>query len=215
MPSPVAVAGLTGVTQVALGGAHACALLADHTVACWGTYLNVSVPVPTVVAGLDGVVAVAAGSMHTCALLAGGTVSCWGDNFWGQLGTGAMSLDPAPAPVPVRDLSGVTAIAAGGDHTCALLADGTVRCWGSDDHGQLGNGSTAELLAVPTAVQGISGATAITAGNLLSCALLGDGTIRCWGDDEFGELGDESTGHTAVATPVGVRAAAAADATHG
>ena len=64
-------------------------------------------------------------------------------------------------------------------------------------------------------MQGISGATAITAGNLLSCALLGDGTIRCWGSDEYGELGDGSTGHTAVATPVGVRAAAAADATHG
>ena len=206
MPSPVAVAGLTGVTQLALGGSHACALLADHTVACWGTDLVMSAPVPTVVAGLGDVVAVAAGSVHTCALIADGTVSCWGDNLFGQLGTSARSLDPVAAPAAVSGLSGVTAIAARGDDTCALLGDGTVRCWGTDDHGQIGDGSIVEFRAVPTAVHGISGATAITVGNLFSCALLGNGTIRCWGEDQFAELGDQSTARKAVATPVGVQA---------
>ena len=101
VPSPVAVSGLTGATQLALGGGHACALLSDRTITCWGNDLFISSPAPTVVAGLSDVVQLATGSVHACALLVSGTVSCWGDHTFGQIGDGMTSFDVATPPTPV------------------------------------------------------------------------------------------------------------------
>jgi alpha-tubulin suppressor-like RCC1 family protein len=199
--SPVAVPGVTGATQLALGGSHACALLADHTASCWGTDLLTSLSPPTAVAGLSSVAGLVAGALHTCALLLDGTVSCWGDNTFGQLGTGTTSFTPTAAPgTPVSGLAGVTAIAAGGDHTCALLGDGTVRCWGSDINGELGDGTIIVQRDAPTRVIGVSAAIAISAGAGLSCALSGDGTVRCWGENDSGQVGTESS--TGLPTPI-------------
>jgi alpha-tubulin suppressor-like RCC1 family protein len=211
--SPVAVVGVTGATQLALGGQHACALLADQTATCWGSDLAMSEPTPTAVAGLTSVAALAAGALHTCALLRDGTVSCWGDNTFGQLGTGTTSFTPTAAPgTPVSGLGGVTAIAAGGDHTCALLGDGTVRCWGLDTDGELGDGKFAESSEVPTPVVGLSGAVAISAGVALSCALLDDTTVRCWGENESSQTGTGSpSSDMPVSTPTGVVAGSGAD----
>jgi alpha-tubulin suppressor-like RCC1 family protein len=204
VPSPVAVSGLTGATQLALGGSHACALLSDRTVACWGNDLFISSPMPTGVAGVSDVAELATGSVHACALVVNGTVSCWGDHTFGQIGDGMTSFDLATPPTPVAGLSGVTAISARGDHTCALLGDGTVRCWGADVHGEIGDGTIVELRAAPTPVKGLVGAIAISAGNQFSCALLGDGTVRCWGNNEFGQLGNGTQSTIAVPTPVAV-----------
>jgi alpha-tubulin suppressor-like RCC1 family protein len=85
-------------------------------------------------------------------------------------------------------LNNVMAVAAGGYHTCALLGDGTVRCWGSNYSGQLGDGTTTQR-NTPATVSGLSGATAIAAGEYHTCALLGDGTVRCWGWNNYGQLG--------------------------
>ena len=204
VPSPVAVSGLTGATQLALGGGHACALLGDRTVTCWGNDLFISSATPTTVPGLSDVVELTTGSVHACALFVSGTVSCWGDHTFGQIGDGTTSPDLGTPPTPVAGLSGVTAISAAGDHTCALRGDGTVLCWGVDDHGQLGDGTVAELRAAPTPVKGLAGAIAISAGNQFSCALLGDGTVRCWGENDSGQLGNGSQSTIDVPTPVTV-----------
>jgi alpha-tubulin suppressor-like RCC1 family protein len=148
---------------------------------------------------------VATGGEHTCAVRTDGSVWCWGRNDSGQLGDGtiAAQFGGRSNPGAVVGLSGVRvrALALGSAHTCALVDDGTVRCWGEGRHGRLGNGSTDDS-PTPVEVSGISTATAITAGNDHTCALLGDGTVRCWGNNSLGQLGDGTTnGRT---TPVAV-----------
>jgi alpha-tubulin suppressor-like RCC1 family protein len=150
---------------------------------------NPNPPVPPASALAQG--HVAAGARHSCAVLAnGGTsgpVQCWGNNDVGQLGNG--SLTSSTVPVTVSGTSTATQIAAGNDHTCALLADGTVQCWGSNTSGQLGDGSTANrTTAVP--VKGLTGVKSVTAGASFTCAVVSGGTAKCWGDNSAGQLGN-------------------------
>ena len=138
-----------GVSAISTGGSHTCAIT-EGRVVCWGYNLHgelgnrtrVNSNVPVDVSGLAaGARAVSAGSGHTCALTSSGGVSCWGANYAGQLGNGARAN--SPAAVAVSGLaSGIVAIAAGRDHTCALTGRGQVRCWGANQSGQLGDGTT-------------------------------------------------------------------------
>ncbi len=207
---------LQGVIQVAAGpGAdHSCALLANGTVECWGyndegqlgngtvTASNV----PVAVNGLSGqVTAIAVGGAFSCALLSGGTVECWGGNYDGELGnsTNLGTFNANPLPSPVSGLSGaVTAISADDDHTCALLVNGTVQCWGANGYGQLGDNSNNNS-STPVGVSGLSGpATALAAGRSFTCALLSNGTVECWGFNLEGQLGNNS--ETSSGVPVAV-----------
>jgi alpha-tubulin suppressor-like RCC1 family protein len=157
-------------------------------------------PVP--VTGLKFVTAVAAGGRHSLALLADGTVDAWGANGRGQLGNGGTT--ESSVPVAVQGLSGVTAIAAGGSHNLALLANGTVVAWGDNEAGQLGIGSAVEQVQAPVAVKGLTGVKAISAGMNFSLALLTNGTVMAWGNNESGQLG---TGKfTPSNVPVAVKA---------
>ncbi len=137
---------------------------------------------------------VAIGADHACAIVNGG-VRCWGANAHGQLGDGTttpsspVAVLVAPGGAPLTDVAG---IAVGTDFTCALLASGHVSCWGLGVSGQLGNGSLADRQS-PTAVSGISTATAIAAGTGFACALLASGTVTCWGVNASGQLGDGTT----------------------
>jgi alpha-tubulin suppressor-like RCC1 family protein len=166
-----------------------------------GDGLDALSDVPTPVSGLKFVTAVAAGGRHSLALLANGTVLAWGANSYGQLGDGETSV--SSVPVAVEGLSGVKAISAGANHSLALLNNGTVMAWGDNESGQLGIGSALEDVEVPVAVKGLSGVKAISAGANHSLALLNNGTVMAWGENESGQLGDGKTTNSNV--PVAVK----------
>jgi alpha-tubulin suppressor-like RCC1 family protein len=216
--TPVAVSGLSGVTRVAPGSNHSLALLSDGMVMAWGANGQGQLgdgtstgpeecgpggpcsdtPVP--VSGLSGITDIAAGGNVSLALLSNGTVMAWGNNGSGQLGTTGEDSD---VPVPVSGLSGVTAIAAGDDYCLALLSNGTVMAWGANNiNGELGDGTTLYSLT-PVAVKGLSEVTAIAAGYFHALALLKNGTVMAWGDNEQGELGNHTTTSSDVPVAVG------------
>jgi len=153
------------------------------------------------------------GYSHTCAIVSGGAL-CWGDNSQGQIGD-ELTGTPATSPAQVFGLtSGVTAIAGGGFHTCAVVS-GAAQCWGANYYGQLGNSSTSTVANTPVPVLGLSSdVSALAAGYSHSCAVAGGGVL-CWGSNANGQLGGGSAGGISlvpVAVPsltVGVEALAA------
>jgi alpha-tubulin suppressor-like RCC1 family protein len=206
----------TILAAVSAGGSHACALLAGGTVACWGGNVGGQLgngtttwdsPTPVQVIGITNAAAVSAGGGFTCAVLPDGTIRCWGYNNTGQLGDGVhnhgyhaygQGYDVSPTPVAVSGISNATQVSAGDHHACALLSGGELECWGDNGYesygyGQLGNGSTISSW-MPVAVNGISNATQVSAGDRHTCALLAGGTVECWGDNRGGELGNGEIG---------------------
>ena len=209
--TPILVKNLTGAITITANGLHSCALLVDGTARCWGynssgqlgngTAKNSATPV--VVKGLSSAVAIAAGADHTCALMAGAAVKCWGYNGYGQLGTG--TTKNSSIPVYVLGVTDAVGLAAGGHDSCVVTADGTTECWGANGVGQLGNGTVTNS-GRPVAVSGLStagGAVALATGGAHSCALLGDGSVNCWGDNSSGQLGNGSVIDSL--TPFGVQ----------
>ncbi len=193
----------SGVQAVSAGSAHTCALMAAGGVKCWGDNSagalgdgTTSPPQwrPRDVVGLAGALqAVSAGASHTCALNPAGGVVCWGGNGQGQLGNGTLVGRSTPGAV-LGLSSGVQAVGAGDDHTCALTTAGGVLCWGDNSTGKLGNGTTINASA-PVEVSGLeSGVQAISVGPSHTCALTTSGGVACWGSNDFGELGDGTTG---------------------
>jgi alpha-tubulin suppressor-like RCC1 family protein len=153
------------------------------------------------------VTGLAAGNGDICALRDDGTVSCWGYNGEGELGEDT-DASFASKPGVVRGLSDAVAIAAQEDHTCAIHKGGTVSCWGSNDNGELGDGTMTDR-KVPVAVRGLSGVTALSLGVFHSCALIQDGTVSCWGSNTSGVLGNGGTD----SSPVPVAVSGLSDAT--
>ncbi|MCE7981366.1 MAG: RCC1 repeat-containing protein [Caldilinea sp. CFX5] len=213
---PVAVQGLSsGVKALSAGGSHTCALT-QTDLFCWGANAvgqlgngtTIDKPMPTPVTGLaSGVRGISAGNGYTCIVTDDGRVRCWGYNADGQLGDGTPGNHRMVTLVSGLD-SGVTAVSASTDHTCALKATGAVLCWGFNGRWQLGDGTTFDQ-QTPVPVSGLnSGVTAISAGWFRTCAVNTTGGVLCWGMDAHGRLGDGTpvpvSGFNRTATAVSV-----------
>ena len=272
-----AIVTVPGASAIAVGARHRCALAGDGTVWCWGNNVNGELGDGTsegratkgAALGVEGATQIAAGEAHTCARLGKGSVMCWGRDDQGQLGGagaappsnptahpmtmksltqtgvavvipsldltslalggnttcglqrsgsiacwGALAIDaepsipgkkttprPTPKPKPVAGLKSVTAVALGGDHSCALLQDGSVTCWGDNEKGQLGDGSAAKKHP-PAKVKGLAGVIEVALGSEHTCARLDSRTVQCWGSNAAGQLGDGSTTDRRAPAPV-------------
>lgn len=196
--TPLASLPADAILQSAAGLSHTCALTDQGGVKCWGdnwegklgngSVVNSNLPVD--VSGLsEGVVSLSGTHKHTCALTAAGGVQCWGRNWHGELGDGTTDYRVTPV-TPVGLESGVTAIAAGGFHTCALLVDGSLRCWGANWHGQVGDGTDVERHTPVEVIELEARAVAIATGKYHTCAILETGGLRCWGYNKYGQLGN-------------------------
>lgn len=204
---------LLQVTQISAGGSHACAVTTAGGLKCWGADAHgelgndsnlVAQSTPQDVQGLtSGVALVSAGGWHTCAVTTAGALKCWGADNYNQLGNGASQAD-SPVPVDVVGMgSGVAKISAAFVHTCAVTTAGAVKCWGEDYYGQLGDGGANAQQGTPVAVSGLSsGAAGIVTGPQHSCAILGTGGVKCWGQALYGQIGDGTT--VDKTTPVNV-----------
>ena len=202
--APVAVTGLTNVGKIIVeAGTHTCALINDGSIKCWGrndygqlgdgSTTNKSAPAS--VTGISNAVDVAAGEDHTCAVINDGTVKCWGRNYHAQLGTGSSGRNtPQSTPVSTTGISTATGISSYNNFSCAVLSNQSIQCWGLNNDAQIGDGtavfdSSTYERKTPTNVIEINTATAISSGVDHSCALLADKTLKCWGSNDYGQLG--------------------------
>ena len=193
--SPVSVASLTGVSQIAPGWNHACAVTEGGEVWCWGTNTSgklgtgntVDSLTPVMAINLSGARGVSADGYGTCVTTNTQRILCWGYSGDGEMGPGA----PFDGDVPVQasGLAGAQAVATTHFHACALRGNQTVVCWGNNDRGQLGDGTT-DRHPTPTQVPNLSNALQVAVGRTHSCALRIGGLVQCWGANDVGQLGD-------------------------
>lgn len=189
--TPYAIQGLRSVKALSVGTNFACAIEGDaRNVYCWGYLFYANTPSPKLIRGMAGAIAVSTNGQHVCAVIANGRVKCWGDNSYGQMGYKGSSV--VLDSIAIADVTDAVSISAGVGTTCVVLKSRRVRCWGDNSAGQIGNGAvidTSRLIPItgdghatpPTDVLGITNAVAVSVGYQGACALLSDGSVRCWG----------------------------------
>jgi alpha-tubulin suppressor-like RCC1 family protein len=136
-----------------------------------------------------GATQIAASWNHACAVLSTGGVRCTGQNSTGELGDGTASGRSTPVDVVGLGTAKATQVCAGDGHSCARMDDGTVKCWGSNSAGELGDGTKSERRTA-VSVLGLATAKQVACGASFTCSLLTDGTVKCWGSNSEGQLGD-------------------------
>ncbi len=210
---PLTVNEMEDIQLIDLGSDHTCAV-SQGTASCWG--LNFSgtlgpdssgnTSIPVLVPTFDNVVKISLGGYFSCVVLdtvaGAGETHCWGYNAYGQIGADPIEIggyDYNPRKVP--NISQAEFLSSGWNHSCVIVQDGTVYCWGYNQYGQLGANTEDYYSYIPVASTGASGATAVSVGHDHTCALISDGTVKCWGWDQKGQIGDgeasDVSNHTA------------------
>jgi len=193
---PVGIAGVSGATAVAAGWFHNCAIVTAGAVDCWGANSHgqlgngttTASSDPVEVTGIVGATSIAAGIYRTCVVVSG-TVKCWGDDNL--------------VPTDVIGITDATQVSVGGDSMCAVVSAGAVKCWGSNQGGQYGDGThSTAFSSVPVNVPGITNTTHLATGQWHTCTALVGGALKCWGRNDEGQLGIGSNIATYVPTGV-------------
>lgn len=201
---PVEVSGVRDAVDVARGMTHACVRLRSGTLECWGRNssgqlgdgtLGGSRSLPVTVGGLSDAVEIMVAWDHSCARRRTGEVLCWGSNANGAIGDGTRFTN-IPTPTEVAGLTDLAQVVGGVSFTCARGSAGAVFCWGFNNRGQVGADVGDEQVLVPNAVREVSDAVEIVAGAAWVCARLRSGSVRCWGDNAYGQHGYGFTGET-------------------
>ena len=203
-PDPVQVTLGGTATMIAAGGFTTCAVLSENSLQCWGrnnkgqlgngTSGSTGVSTPVYTSSVPSTVAhIEIGATHSCAISVAGAAWCWGEFTNGRLGTTASS--DAETPTATAFLGGLASeISAGGAHTCALLTNGTITCFGNNNTGQLGQAITTASSSTPIVVTLVATATHVSVGKQFTCALLSTAVVHCFGDDAKGQLGFGTSG---------------------
>ena len=203
-----AASGQMTTLSIATGQSQGLALRSDGSVWTWGTNIYGEMGVsnltsstfPVRIPGVSGVVGISAGPQHSLAVITNGTVWAWGSNIGGQLGNGS-NYAASVVPVKVSRITNAVAVAGGGNHSLALLANGQVMAWGTNSSAQLGNG-TGNSTNLPVFVSNLTNVVKVAAGLFYSAALDATGVVWCWGDGTYGEIGNAQ--NTYSLTPVAV-----------
>jgi alpha-tubulin suppressor-like RCC1 family protein len=185
---------MNDVVFVSVNGANTCAIKKDGTLWCWGDNswgqigdgsFGGDVSQPTFV--MDQVLKVSVGYRHTCAIKSDGSLWCWGNNQYGQLGDGTVGTTRPFLVQPIDMSRDVLDVSAGSDHTCAVKTDGSLWCWGRNDRGQLGDGTSVGKVIPKRIFE--SGIKKISTGDKYTCAIKNDSSLWCWGENNSGQLG--------------------------
>jgi len=207
--SVIQTATLSRIASIDVGDMNVCAVGVDGQAWCWGpnhygqlgTGDTAAADVPRTAAEgyLFAKISMSTGGAFACGIATTGAAFCWGNQEGGRLGDGTMAPvgQYVTAPVPVSGGLTFTDIATGGDHACGIAAGGAAYCWGHNERGQLGRGSSANS-AVPVAVSGGLSFTSITAHQMVTCGITADGTGYCWGNGAMGNLGTGSVASSNV-----------------
>ncbi len=204
--TPVEVEVIDDAIDLAVGLDHGCVVRAGGEIWCWGynnlgqlgddTIVSRATPVQAMLPSGFEAVEVTAGRRHSCARSDAGAVACWGSNEFGQLGVHPDDLDPLNYATTPQEVAGVTAeaLATANGTTCIIDADGDVYCWGYNANGQLGTDSTAGVHSfTPVQIAGLpADATLLGMGHQHLCARVGE-SLYCWGWNDHGQLGDGTT----------------------
>ena len=212
--TPMLVAGGLTFASLSAGDAHTCGIVVTGEAYCWGyngwaqlgaagdeSCVLPCSPVPTPVSGGLTFVQINAGARHTCGVTTGGAAYCWGKNGLGELGIGQVG-GRADVPTPVAGGLAFSSVDAGWEHTCGVTVGGAGWCWGSGDHGALGNGTTDTREGTPVQISGSLALSSISAGGRVSCAVTTTGAGYCWGENLQGALGTGNIQGSNVPVPV-------------
>ena len=204
---PVQVSGISSANAISNLGSSVCALFVDQTVWCWGANYEgqlgngttTTSTVPVQVSGITSATAISGKGWHVCAVLVTSTVKCWGYGYYGQLGNNTL-MGRSTLPVSVSNLSGAIGIAANFNNSCALLNLGTLSCWGKNADYVIGHNRDRGLSLVPETNTFVSSAQSIALGDDHACVLINNGSVKCWGGNYFGQLGNSVK---SISTPNG------------
>ena len=195
--------------SISSGGGHVCAILDNGNLKCWGSNQFAQSGQDPTISGNSNIYSpqlvdlgvgrtassVSLGYLHSCAILDDGSVKCWGDNSHGQLGIGPASAQHNPQTVDLGVGRTAVSLSLGKEHTCVVLDNGVLKCWGDNQYGQLGDGISYIDADTPQTINlGLGNlATSVASGDMQTCAILTDASLMCWGDNQFGQLGIGST----------------------